>query len=382
MFLIVLAAIPVVIWIYLLAFRGGFWRIKNHLAPTQTAMLSSKRVVIVIPARNEAPYIGRAITSLLEQDFPALLHIFLVDDASTDQTAEAAGRAAERAGKANSLTVVAGAPLRPGWTGKLWALSQGIARAEALAPDYLLFTDADIVHGANSVAQLVALAETKNYDLVSYMVKLACKSFEEKALIPAFVFFFLKLYPPAWIRSEKSRIAAAAGGCILVSTAALQRIGSLAAIKNEIIDDCALARKVKRSGGRVWMGLTATTESMRPYGSFREIERMISRTAFSQLDHSALLLAVTVAGLALTYVLPLTLLLTGRLWMMLFGLIAWVLMSSAYLPIIRFYRLRTAWCLSLPLVACFYTGATIHSAVQYWRGCGGAWKGRLQDMRS
>ncbi len=382
MLFIVVAAIPLVIWIYLLAFRGGFWRITNHLCPIGNPELLNKRLAVVIAARNEAPYIGRAITSLLDQDFPAALHIFLVDDASTDGTAELALAATERSGKSDLLTVIRGQPLQPGWTGKLWALSQGVARAEALPPDYLLLTDADILHGAKSVAQLVAVAETNDYDLASYMVKLACKSLAEKALIPAFVFFFLKLYPPAWIRYKTSRTAAAAGGCMLIRAAALQKIGGLAAIKNHIIDDCALARKVKRSGGRVWMGLTATTESMRSYSSFCEIGRMISRTAFNQLDHSPLLLVGTVAGLALTYVLPLILLLTGRLTMILFGLAAWILMSAAYLPMIRFYALRTTWCLTLPFVACFYTGATIHSAVQYWRGRGGPWKGRLQDMRS
>jgi hopene-associated glycosyltransferase HpnB len=376
-----LAAVPVVIWIYLLAFRGGFWRITNHLAPVEQTKSSGKRVAVVIPARNEAAYIERAITSLLEQDFSAALHIFLVDDASTDQTADVAVAAAERAGKAGLLTTIIGKPLEPGWTGKLWALSQGIAKAEALTPDYLLLTDADILHSPNSIAQLVAVAEANECDLASLMVKLACQSLAEKTLIPAFVFFFLKLYPPAWIHSEASRTAAAAGGCILIRTEVLQKVGGLAAIRSQIIDDCALAREVKRSGGRIWMGLTATTKSMRTYRTFSEIERMISRTAFNQLDHSPLLLIGTIAGLVLTYLLPPILLVTGKRLAMLLGLLDWMLMSAAYLPTIRFYRLRPAWCFSLPFVVCFYTGATIHSAVQYWRGIGGEWKGRVQDTR-
>ncbi|MGI8962048.1 MAG: glycosyltransferase [Bryobacteraceae bacterium] len=376
-----LAAIPFLIWIYLLAFRGGFWRISKRLAPVEPRQMQGEHVAVVIPARNEADVIGPALTSLFEQDFPTPLHIFLVDDGSTDQTAEVATLIADRAGKRSWLTVITGQPLVAGWTGKLWALSQGVEQAETLVPDYLLLTDADVVHGSDTVASLVAMAKTNRYDLTSYMVKLACESYAEKALIPAFVFFFVKLYPPKWIASRGFRTAAAAGGCILIFSDTLKRIGGLAAIRSEVIDDCALAREVKRSGGRIWMGLTSTTESIRSYGTFREIERMISRTAFNQLRHSFLLLIGTIVGLIFTYVLPPLLLLTGKLPAMILGFLSWLLMSVAYLPTLRFYKLSPGWSLSLPLVACFYTAATIHSALQYWLGRGGAWKGRIQDAR-
>jgi hopene-associated glycosyltransferase HpnB len=378
----VLAVIPLLIWIYLLSFRGGFWRIPRHLAPVEPRQVSGGRVAVVIPARNEADVIGPALTSLLEQDFPTPLHIFLVDDASTDRTAEVAKLAAGRAGRRNCFTVITGQPLVEGWTGKLWALSQGIAQAQTLAPDYLLLTDADIVHGRDSVARLVAMAKANGYDLSSSMVKLACETFAEKALIPAFVFFFLKLYPPTWVASQSFRTAGAAGGCILIRSETLHKIGGLAAIRSEIIDDCALAREVKRSGGRIWMGLTATTHSIRSYGTFREIGRMISRTAFNQLRHSFLLLIGTVVGLAFAYLLPPLLLVTAKLPAMTLGVFAWLLMSVAYLPTVRFYKLCPAWSFTLPIVACFYMSATIHSALQYWRGVGGVWKGRIQDARS
>jgi hopene-associated glycosyltransferase HpnB len=377
----VLAVIPLLIWIYLLSFRGGFWRISRHLAPVEPRQVSGGRVAVVIPARNEADVIGPALTSLLEQDFPTPLHIFLVDDASTDRTAEVAKLAAGRAGR-NCLTIITGQPPIAGWTGKLWALSQGIAQAQTLAPDYLLLTDADIVHGRDSVARLVAMAKANGYDLSSSMVKLACETFAEKALIPAFVFFFLKLYPPTWVASQSFRTAGAAGGCILIRSETLHKIGGLAAIRSEIIDDCALAREVKRSGGRIWMGLTATTHSIRSYGTFREIGRMISRTAFNQLRHSFLLLIGTVVGLAFAYLLPPLLLVTAKLPAMTLGVFAWLLMSVAYLPTVRFYKLCPAWSFTLPIVACFYMSATIHSALQYWRGVGGVWKGRIQDARS
>jgi hopene-associated glycosyltransferase HpnB len=231
------------------------------------------------------------------------------------------------------------------------------------------------------VAKLVAMAGVKGYDLTSYMVKLACESFAEKALIPAFVFFFLKLYPPTWIASQNFRTAAAAGGSILIRSETLKKIGGLTSIRGEVIDDCALAREAKRSGGRIWMGLTSSTRSIRSYRTFREIEGMISRTAFNQLQHSFLLLIGTIAGLIFAYALPPLLLLTGNLPAFILGLLSWLLMSAAYLPTVRFYKLSPAWSLSLPLVACFYMAATIHSALRYWRGLGGVWKGRIQDAR-
>jgi hopene-associated glycosyltransferase HpnB len=370
------------IWIYLLGFRGGFWRVSKHFASVELQPLFKKRVAVVIPARNEAHVIGQALASLFEQDFPAPLHIFLVDDASTDGTSEIARAAAEGVSRTSCLTIIKGAPLIEGWTGKLWALSQGVAQAQTLAPDYLLLTDADIVHGPDSVAKLVAIAETNRFDLTSYMVKLACVSFAEKALIPAFVFFFLKLYPPAWIASQRFRIAGAAGGCILIRPEMLYKIGGLAAIKNEVIDDCALAREVKRAGGRIWMGLTASTESIRSYDTFLEIGQMISRTAFNQLQHSSLLLFATLLALVFAYMLPVLLLLTGNVAAMTLGLTAVLLMIVAYIPTVRLYRLPIAWSVCLPLVACFYMAATLHSALRYWRGGGGEWKGRVLFMNS
>jgi hopene-associated glycosyltransferase HpnB len=376
-----IAAVPLLIWIYLLAGRGAFWRISKSLARGMPQSTPVKRVLTVIPARNEAETIGETVTSLLQQDFPAPLHILVVDDGSLDRTAELARAAAERAGRESQLTVITGMPLPGGWTGKLWAVAQGIAEAETLAPDYLLLSDADIRHGPHSVAGLVATAESGRYDLASHMVKLSCMTTAEKALIPAFVFFFLKLYPPTWIRAEGSKTAGAAGGCILIRPEALRRIGGIAAIREDVIDDCALARAVKRSGGRVWMALTDETESIRSYGTLAEICRMISRTAFNQLRHSRLLLAVALIGLFFTYLLPPLLLLTGRKIPMVLAATAWLLMSFSYLPMVRFYRRSGAWTFALPFIATFYMAATVHSALQYWRGRGSEWKGRFQDAR-
>ena len=276
------------------------------------------------------------------------------------------------------VTVVSGQPLPAGWSGKLWAVQQGVEQALQVNPAFLLFTDADIEHDSHNVAQLVAIAD-QGYGIASFMVKLHCRSLAERLLIPAFVFFFFMLYPPEWIRDPRRKTAGAAGGCILIRPSALSRIGGLAAIRGEIIDDCALARAVKKSGGGVWLGATGDTHSVRPYETFREIERMIARTAFNQLQHSFWLLLGTVVGMLLIYVLPLALILSGSMTLGLIGAVAFGLMCSSYLPMVRFYGLNYLWALMLPFSAAFYTFATIHSAVKYWTGRGGEWKGRAQD---
>lgn len=395
-----LAALPLLIWIYLLTARGGFWRVSRQMNPwaaatgggigtsggtgtdagPSSAAGAMPRVVAVIPARNEAASIGITVTSLLRQQLAGSLQVIVVDDGSTDGTADAALAAGEAAGAAAQLTVLHGAPLAPGWTGKLWALHQGIEAAQALAPDYLLFTDADIEHERDCLAGLIANAEAGRRDLVSYMVRLSVDTTAERCLIPAFVFFFLKLYPPRWIASPRSRTAGAAGGCILIRPQALRRIGGLTALRTQIIDDCALARAVKDSGGQLWLGLTASARSLRRYGTFAEIGSMISRTAFSQLRHSYWLLAVTLLGLAVTYLAPALLLLTRDPVSVALGLAAWILMSACYLPMVLFYGLSAAWSPCLPAIAAFYAGATVHSAVQYGLGRGGLWKGRAQDL--
>ena len=310
MFWTAAAALSLLIWIYLVFARGLFWRIVRTLSfPNAPA----RSVVTVIPARNEADVIGEAVFSLLTQDFLAPLHIVLVDDASSDGTAQAAREAAQKIGRAEYLTVLNGAPLPTGWTGKLWAVSQGTQEALSRQPEYLLFTDADIRHHPRSVAELVAKAEAEQLDLASYMVRLSTSNFAEKALIPAFVYFFLQLYPPAWIASGRHQTAGAAGGCILIKPAALARIGGHTAIRGQIIDDCSLARAIKSSGGKIWMGLTAQTLSLRPYKGFAEIGRMISRSAFNQLHHSVWLLAGTLLALTITYVVPVAAMFSGRM---------------------------------------------------------------------
>jgi hopene-associated glycosyltransferase HpnB len=329
--LYILAAAPLIAWLYLLLARGGFWRVARQFAPpaadpARTAApkpAAAITVVAIIPARNEAPVIADAVRSLLQQEGGNTLHVIVVDDGSTDGTRAAALDAAARWTRLLArmwlppagwprLSVLTAPPPPAGWSGKVWAMSQGVAAASRLNPDYLLFTDADIHHDADELGMLVSLAEARRADLVSCMVQLHVANAAERWLIPAFVFFFLKLYPPAWIASPRARTAGAAGGCMLVRAQALERIGGLASLRSQIIDDCALARAIKGAGGSIWLGLTRSARSTRPYGSLAEIGRMISRTAFNQLRHSWLLLAATLAGLLVTYLLPPLLLLSGR----------------------------------------------------------------------
>jgi hopene-associated glycosyltransferase HpnB len=375
MLLSLTGAAALTVWIYLLLGRGGFWRLRD--APPEGALPAvAPRVVAVIPARNEALVVERALGSLARQRYPGEFHIVLVDDHSTDGTADAA-RAAAPAGL---LDVVRASPVPAGWTGKLWAASEGIRAARRFQAEYLLLTDADIVHPPENLSALVARAASCDYDMVSFMATLECRTFAERALIPAFVFFFFMLYPPAWVGSSRRATAAAAGGCILIRREMLERVGGMAVIRSEVIDDCALARAVRRQGGRVWLGLSAATRSVRGYATWREIGRMISRSAFAQLHHSVPLLIGTVLGLALTYMVPPSLTLAAPAPAAALGACGWLLMSVAYFPALRFYRRSPLWAPLLPAIAAFYLAATIHSAVSYWRGAGGMWKGRAQDQ--
>ena len=376
--MLVCGSLSLLPWLYLVFVHGRFWQVNRLRAEQPDSAPIVGSIAVVIPARNEAESVARAVRSLLNQSGTSDLHIFVVDDNSTDGTPEAV-RAAASGANANRLTIIAGTPLPSGWTGKLWAVQQGIDAALELHPQFLLLTDADVQHAPDNIATLVSIAQHQGYDLVSFMVKLRCESFAERLLIPAFVFFFFMLYPPAWIRSSRRRIAGAAGGCMLIRPEALQGAGGIAAIRSAIIDDCALALRVKQSGGRVWLGVTGSTRSLRVYGSFGEIEHMIARTAFNQLQHSATLLAGAVAGMALVYLLPLFLLLSGERRLMLLGAVSYLLMCISYLPTVRFYGLGIGWALTLPLAAIFYMASTVDSALKFWTGRGGQWKGRTQD---
>ena len=377
---LILAGLALLIWIVLTFFRGAFWQLQafdDDIAPHASPPVWP-RVLCVMPARNEAETIARAVSSLARQEYPGEFRIVIVDDHSEDATAELARGTAQEAGAGEGVRIMGAAALQSGWTGKLWALQQGIASCAQDAPEYFWFTDADIEHAPDTLARLVSREEQQRFDLVSLMVLLQAKSFAERLLIPPFLYFFLKLYPPKWIADRKARTAGAAGGCILLRRTALERVGRFAAIRGEVIDDCALARAVKRSGGAIWMGLTRRSVSLRAYQTFGEISDLIARTAFTQLKYSSLLLLGTLAGMLLTYVAPVVLAFHAQPMVWRMALAAWLLMAVTYLPTVRFYGLSPLWAPFLPVAATFYSYATWLSAVRYWLGHGGQWKGRAQ----
>ena len=375
---LIFGIIPLGIWLHMMFGRGMFWRADvrdDRDEPAPPARWPS--VTAVVPARDEADVIARSVGSLLAQDYPGEFRVILVDDQSSDGTGEAAKAAARDLGAEDRLTVMGGEPLPSGWTGKLWAVSQGVARAEEGAPDYLLLTDADIGHSADNLRHLAARAEAGRYAMVSLMAKLSCANGAERFLIPAFVYFFEMLYPFALVNRPASKVAAAAGGCMLVRRDALAAAGGIAAIRHEIIDDCALGRRMKAQGP-IWLGLTERAVSIRPYEDVDEIGRMVSRSAYAQLGYSVFVLAGVIAGMILTYVAPPAAAIFGYGWLRACGVVAWTLMAISFLPIARFYRVSPLWGVALPLIGATYTMFTLQSAIQVWRGRGGMWKGRAQ----
>ncbi len=379
--MILLAGASLLIWTYLLLGRGGFWlaRERDDVDEPRRAPETWPCVVAIVPARNEADVIARAIGSLLAQDYPGRFHVVLVDDRSSDGTAETARRVVLTSG-AERLEIVSGQERPAGWTGKVWAMRQGLARTlESDKPDYLLFTDADIAHASDNLRNLVLRAEERRLVLVSLMAKLHCKGVAEKLLIPAFVFFFAMLFPFAWSNDPARGTAAAAGGCMLVRRDALLAAGGLETIARAIIDDCALARVLKGQGS-IWLGLTRRAVSIRPYGGVGEIGRMIARSAYAQLGYSPVLLCGTLLGMLVVYAAPVLLVVLAQGPARVMGVAVWLLMALAFLPMLRFYRQSPAWGLLLPVTGACYTVFTMNSAIQHWRGRGGMWKGRAQAM--
>ncbi len=409
-----IALISLGIWIYLLVGRGQFWRTDQQLAAqltTESAAGSPELsawppIAIIIPARNEAELIAQTLSSLFEQDYPGDYQIYLVDDHSSDDTANIAIATAIVHNCCDRLQVIAAAALPDGWTGKLWALDQGIAtatghgltdqRPESFLPEYFLLTDADIEHDRHNLKNLVLKARTENRDLVSLMVRLRCDSFWEKLLIPAFVFFFAKLYPFRQVNDPNHPMAAAAGGCSLVKREAIAAIGGIASLRDALIDDCTLAAKVKHRPQakhrppltdrpetkyhNIWLGLSPTTYSRRPYENLDSIWQMVARTAYTQLNYSPLLLLGTLVAMYLVYLAApigiITSVITHRWDLLIINLITYTLIIVSYIPIARFYQIAMIYPICLPAIGLLYSLMTVDSARQHWQGQGGKWKGR------
>ena len=378
---LLLAAASLAIWLYLVFARGFFWlgRERDGAATTLPPILPS--VAVVVPARNEAENIAQSVTSLLRQEYPAL-SLIVVDDDSDDGTADVARRTAASLRAEQKLSIVESRTLPERWTGKLWAVKQGIAAAEEkLAPKYLLLTDADIVHAPDTLSWLVAQAEAHHLVLASLTARWRCQGLAERVHIPAFIYFFQMLYPFAWVNRPEHAMAGAAGGCMLVRADALRAAGGIEIIRDALIDDCALAGALKKQGP-IWLGLTDRVVSIRPYASWGEIRRMVARTAYAQLRYSPLMVAGTVFGMALTYLVPPLMTLFASGWAQLCGALAWALMAISFQPILRFYRLSPLWGVALPAISFLFMLYTLDSAYQYAAGRGGSWKGRVQAKAS
>jgi len=385
--LLFLAGLSAAAWLYLLLFHGGFWRGRERLDGEPGERADWPAVVAIVPARNEADVIGQALASLLRQDYPGSLTVILVDDHSDDGTAEAATAAARTTERPERLQVRGARDLPAGWLGKPWALSEGLRQADAETPEapYVWLTDADIAHDPQNLRRLVAKAEAKDLDQVSQMVLLRSEGFWARLLIPAFVFFFQKLYPFAWINDHRRDTAGAAGGCVLLRRQALSAAGGFAVIKDSLIDDCTLARAIadggRPGGGRLFLALTDAAESLRPYEGLGGVWRMVARSAYTQLRHSPLLLLGTLLGMTLVYFLAPAVAVTypwhGAVFPAALGLLTWTMMAGAFLPTLRLYRQPAAFGLLLPLAGLLYAAMTLDSALAHWRGRGGAWKGRV-----
>ena len=385
--LLIAAVLPLLAWLYLLLFHGGFWRGRERLDGAPGDLADWPAVVAIVPARDEADVIGQAMASLLRQDYPGALTVILVDDHSEDGTAEAATAAARTTERPERLQIHRSQDLPPGWMGKPWALSEGLRHADSAAPEapYVWLTDADIAHDPQNLRRLVAKAEAEDLDQVSQMVILRSEGFWARLLIPAFVFFFQKLYPFAWVNDHRRDVAGAAGGCVLLRRPALAAAGGFEVIRDALIDDCTLARAIaergRPGGGRLFLALTSAAESLRPYEGLGGVWRMVARSAYTQLRHSPLLLLGTLLGMALVYLLAPAIALTfpwhGAGLPAALGSVVWAVMAGAFLPTLRLYQQPRAFALLLPLAGLLYAAMTLDSALAHWRGRGGAWKGRV-----
>ena len=376
----ILASATLAIWVYLIAGRGAFWQAMKYddLAPAPEAA-DWPSIVAVVPARDEAASVGACVSSILGQPYPGELSLILVDDQSRDGTANLAAEAAAAIGASHRLTVLSGSALPVGWTGKLWAVKQGLdlAGSRSSQPDYVLLTDADIVYSGDVLMRLVARAQSKNLAMASIMAKLRCESFAERLLIPAFIFFFGMLYPFSWVNRPDRATAAAAGGCILAHREALRAAGGIESIRGSLIDDCALGARLKKQG-LVWLGFSQNVRSVRASDTVGEIGRMISRSAFAQLHYSWLLLAGVVAAMSLVFVAPIAIDLFGQGLAQVFAVLSWILMVIAFQPTLRYYGCSPLWGVALPVIAIIYLFFTLSSAWQHALGRGGMWKGRAQ----
>ncbi|MCY3958084.1 MAG: glycosyltransferase [Chloroflexi bacterium] len=384
-----LAATAAGAWVWLLVGRGWYWRTDVQLPPLPPDASPARwpSVTVIVPARNEAQVLPSTLPALLAQDYPGCLRIVVVDDSSTDHTSEVARSLGARS-DARDVNVVTAPPLPHGWAGKVWAMHTGAVSELAQEGEFILLTDADIAHPPDLLRRLVGMAESQDLDLASVMAHLRAITPFERLLVPAFVYFFGLLYPFRWSNDPNRETAAAAGGCVLVKRRELQRIGGLESLRGEIIDDCALAARIKQAGGRIWLGLGADVRSERGYAGLSGVWHVVARTAYTQLAYSPIRLLGTVVALLLAFAAPPVAAVVGGASLVIgidtgsaatalaSGILGWALMTYSYLPMTRWYGGSALRAVTLPLSAAIYVAMTLDSARRHYGGVGGAWKGR------
>ncbi len=403
--MILIALLVLLAWLYLAFAHGRFWEATIPEPAPEPSKWPS--VVAVVPARNEAETIQETVRGILGQDYPGTLSLVVVDDHSEDNTGHLAFLASQQISKADRITILKGQPLADGWVGKVWAMHQGWEEASKVAPDFIWFTDADIAHEPHALRGLVARAVDEDRGLTSTMVELRCEDFWEKALVPAFVYFFKLLYPFRWVNDPHKKTAGAAGGSMLARQSVLEKIKGPAAIKGALIDDCAFAKAIQNTGGTLSLNLTCDSYSLRGYPRASDAWNTIARTAYTQLGYNPWALAGSVVGLALLFIFPSLLIgcylaafviIADAHWALginvelpTFGKLLWFslplvisvitncIIALSFRPVVRFYGLRLRWAFILPIITIFYLGATLDSARRYHRGSGGRWKGRTVE---
>jgi hopene-associated glycosyltransferase HpnB len=373
-FCIVLVAFSTLLWVGFALLPWRPWSNQEALDAMEgvNGNIALDEITVLIPARNEAEVIQHTLQSVIEQG--AGLSIVLIDDNSEDATVEKT-----RQMRISDLRIIRSAPLPPGWSGKLWALEQG--RLQVTTP-YTLLLDADIELARGIVKSLREKMNRKGIPFVSLMAMPSMSFGWEKLLMPAFVYFFNVLYPLPRVNSHRTRVAAAAGGCILMESRMLDQIGGFESIKSAVIDDCALAGRVKSQGFHIWLGLTHAVKSVRSYQRLKEIWDMVARTAFAQLQYSVGLLVLCTLVMLLVYEVPAVMVAYSNVLIRYLSLGSLVIMFFTYVPILRFYDRSWAWALGLPLVAALFLAMTWTSAIRYWRGERTRWKGRIYQRQS
>ena len=370
-FVMIMAMVGAILWLALMFVPWHPWNTLEQLEPN---MIESEHllddITVLIPARNESQYIRRTIEALFKQGKG--INIIVVDDQSVDGTAEQA--------KKFGVQVLSGNAPPPGWSGKLWALEQGLQHVHT---PYTLLLDADIELMPGLIATLRTKAQQEGLAFVSLMAEPPMGCFIERLLMPPFIFFFKLLYPFSLANKPNSSVAAAAGGCIFVKTEALHYTGAFASLHDALIDDCTLAKRIKQADLKIWVGLSHSARIHRGYHKLKSIWEMVARTAYTQLHYSPVWLVIcTLIMGCMFWLAPLAPLLSPSAATFIISALVWIVMLITYFPILIYYRRSLLWALTLPVAGTLYLAMTWTSAFRYWQGERASWKDRRYEKNT